>query len=479
MGEEYQTLFTDLAPRDAASVVSELDRLKVDYQLDQGGAQILVPASSVYDVRLKLMGSGVPLTGGVGFEIFDNTDFGMTEFAQRINYQRALEGELTRTITSLQEVKYARVHLVIPEKSLFQQAENSPSASVTLFLKAEFKGADQSLDSAQIMGIQRLVAAAVPNLKAARVTVTDQDGRTLSRQISEEKAIAAISERLQQKQSIEKYLAEKVTEVLDRAFGAGKAMVSVDAVLDFSEIKRTREHVLTPDENGMGGVIRRRETRLGSDSAQKDAEGNITTEVEYKLGRSVEQSVEIPGKIMRLSVGVIVPSDTTETRRRQIRNLVEMAVGIDSSRGDAVAVYAISQTMEALSAAEPVPLLQATEAETFEPRSQDRWVQDRLAGDSQPEQSIGLKAWINEHEPVWLGAWIAALILIAVFGLLIVRSNRKPGATETNATDAILQQAESGALIPALSHADRERALEKIRHWLEQTDIVDSREAGR
>ena len=111
--EKHEVLFTELESRDAANVVAELERMKVDYSLANDGTQILVPESSVHEVRLKLMDSGVPLVGGVGFEIFDDSDFGMTDFVQRINYQRALEGELTRTVMSLKEVKYARVHLVL------------------------------------------------------------------------------------------------------------------------------------------------------------------------------------------------------------------------------------------------------------------------------------------------------------------------------------------------------------------------------
>ncbi|MES9851136.1 MAG: flagellar basal-body MS-ring/collar protein FliF [Candidatus Thiodiazotropha sp. L084R] len=190
-------LFTDLEPNDAAAVVTELERMKVSYKLAGDGTRIMVPEDQVHEIRLKLLGNGLPLNGGVGFEVFDNAEFGMTEFAQRINFQRAMQGELTRTITSLKEVKYARVHLVMPEASLFKESKTPPSASITIFLKP---GAQ--LNQQQIEGIQRLVSASVQGLESAGVTIIDQYGKTLSAIVSNETVVASVSTRLEKSKKL-------------------------------------------------------------------------------------------------------------------------------------------------------------------------------------------------------------------------------------------------------------------------------------
>ena len=427
--KDFAVLFNDMEPRDAARIVAELEQQKIDYRLDAGGTKILVPKPEVHQLRLKLMGADVPLTGGVGFEIFDDSDFGMTDFAQRINYQRALEGELTRTIMSLKEVKYARVHLVMPDKGLFRQQDSPPSASVTLFLKPQYS--QIGLGEAQVAGIQRLVSSAVPNLSGEQVTVSDQAGMTLSRQVPAQAGLAAVSGRLQQKQAVEAYLAGKVRDVLSRSFGADQVMVSVDVALDFSEVKRTHENVVTPDDEG-GSVLRRRETRL-SPGAEDSSGGNVTTEVEYKLGRTIEQIVETPGEIVRLSVGVMVPADTDAQRRAEIRELVEMVVGVNPERGDAVAVY----TMDT-SAAVP-----------SEPARASLSLGSSLSVPPSPAVAApGLKQWLAQSP--YLASGLAAMLLMLLL-LVLSLSNRR----------------QSVAVTP-LTQAERDEALRKINVWLDR-----------
>ena len=180
-------LFSGLEPQDAATIVAELDKLKVPYRLGADETTVLVEESQVHATRLKLMGKGVNLRGGVGFEIFNTTDFGVTEFAQKINYQRALQGELARTIMSLDAVKSARVHLVMPDSGLFRRTNQKPKASIALALRD-----GRSLQSEQVQGIQRLVAASVPQIDASAVTVLDQRGVTLSRNVDAESEEAAV-----------------------------------------------------------------------------------------------------------------------------------------------------------------------------------------------------------------------------------------------------------------------------------------------
>lgn len=456
--EEYNVLFSDLEARDAASVVSALEEMKVDYRLSEGGTQIQVPESLVHKVRLKLMGSDVPLIGGVGFEIFNDSDFGMTEFAQRINYQRALEGELTRTVVSLKEVKYARVHLVLPERGLFKQENAPPSASVTLFLHEGHQPVPR-----QILGIQRLVAAAVPAMAAPQVTVTDQNGLTLSRQLPDDDGVAAVSERLKQKQAVEAYLAEKANEVLERQFGAHRAMVSIDATLEFNQVKRTRENVLPQANQKDPGVLRRRETRMGAGATPKDRTGDLTTEVEYRLGRAVEQIVETPGRILRLSVGVMVPADTSPDQRENIRELVKMAVGYDDARGDAIAVYAMR-----ISDLVPPEVYNAPPAEPIDSRQPQEWKEEKSskadAAGSSPAAADTftplkhLQKWLPPEVSPSIAAVAGALALLLLGAVIIILSGRRRRSGDGGAA--------------SLSETDRRRMLEEIRQWLDGADVA-------
>lgn len=334
-------LFNDLEHSDAAAVITELDKMKVNYKIAGDGSKILVPQDQIHEIRLRLLGNGLPLSGGVGFELFDKAEFGMTEFAQRINFQRAMQGELSRTITSLKEVKFARVHLVMPEASLFQKSKTKSSASITIFLKP---GAN--LERQQIEGIQRLVSASVPSLAANDVTIVDQYGKTLSVMSGDDDPSAAMTTQLQKKIEVEKYLTEKSVRLLEQTFGPGKAIVSIDVTLNFDQSKTTLEEVL-PGSADNGSVLRKRESRkqpVNKKSKQKSM-GEVDTEIEYRLGRSVEQIVSTPGNIERLSIGVLVPKNSSQTVIQQVKELVSMSVGLDSLRGDVIAVHAAEQSI--------------------------------------------------------------------------------------------------------------------------------------
>lgn len=432
--ETYGTLFTDLEPRDSAAVIEQLEQMKVEYQLGSEGRQILIPESRVHEIRLKLTGAGIPLGGGVGFEIFDSSDFGMTEFSQRINYQRALEGELTRTIMSLDEVKYARVHLVMPEKGLFKQKDLVPSASVTLFLKNEYIGTLQ-LNSSQIIGIQRLVSASVPQLMTENVTVTDQAGNTLSQQVETDSANAAISTQLRLKQTTEVYLTEKVNKVLLHSFGENLATASVDVEINFDEVRQTLENVISP-EGAAAGVVKSRENRTWAGGKQPD--GGIIKEVEYKLGRTVEQIVKLPGKIQRLNVSVVVPEGVSPTKLIQIKDLVEKTVGLNVERGDAISIQAVSIAKDEIY--EGPPIIQAPNAA---PESESKVVK--------ATEILDLLLAKPEYIAVSIGA-----LLLFVFLVVILFQWRKPVVVNT----------------PKLSREEREKALEKLNNWL---DVPPSR----
>jgi len=289
MRTEYAVLFSRLTEADAAGIVTELKKQKVDYQLGDAGTTIRVPAERVHDIRLALMSSGTPLAGGVGFEIFDRQGLGATEQSQRVSFQRALQGELARTIGALDGVQQARVHLVLSESTLFRRDRQEARASVSLKLEP-----GNVLQSAQIFGIQRLVAAAVPGVDIGRVVVTDQHGITLSASDALTVGGATGEGRLSMKREVEEYVTRKVVALLDRAYGPGRAIVSVDATLNFDEVRRTVQDLMPT--NGQN-VRRRRQTTAGTalDPAatfQEDVTPRGTTDTEYDYGRRVEQVVD-------------------------------------------------------------------------------------------------------------------------------------------------------------------------------------------
>lgn len=430
--EEYRTLFADLSEGDTAAIVAQLKKDKVPYRLGDAGGTIRVPAEQVHDVRLALMAGDLPLSGGVGFEIFDKQGFGATEQSQRVSYQRALQGELARTIGTLEHVKHARVHLVMPESKLFTRDRQQASAAVALSM---LPGA--SLQRPQIVGVQRLVAAAVPGLDPERVVITDQRGVTLSPPtLTVEGGAGPADARLQVKRDIEEYITHKVVKLLDSAFGPGRAIVSVDAALNFDATKTTIQDLLPANAagGGEGRVVRRRQVTSASstepvwtstaDGVAPERPSNSSIDVEYQYGRRIDEVIAVPGALTRLSIGVIVPDDVTEEQRLKVADLVRMAAGIDARRGDAISVQPLSQSS--------VPV----EADDV-PQSGAAVSGVSTAGDAP-------RSWLGEHV-----GWIVsgAIIAFAAVFLLV-------------ATGPARRKRRS------LSAQERERVLEDVRRIL-------------
>jgi flagellar M-ring protein FliF len=357
---EHAVLFSDLRPQDAALMSAELDKLKVPYTLGENGASLLVDRSQVHAVRLKLMGRELPLNGTVGLELFNHTDFGMTEFAQKINYQRALQGELTRTILALAEIRDARVHLALPEQGLFKQNAARPKAAITVAMRP-----GQALRSDQVNGIQRLVAAAVPGLHAQEVTIVDQQGTALSRSADADAELATGSARLDLKRDTENYLSRKASIVLEKAVGAGQALASVDVTLNMDQVRVTTEDVIpaldTRGTTATGVLVRERESARDTaapDARSVDARGargsSMQRDAEYQAGRRMEQVVTQPGAIRRLHVVAVVRQALGDEQKEQLQRLVAAAVGAQAERGDTVVLQSLQPAPAELQPVLPV-----------------------------------------------------------------------------------------------------------------------------
>jgi flagellar M-ring protein FliF len=450
LGQDYQVLFVDLAPQDAAAMVAELDKMKVPYKLGEGGTSILVPRDLVYKTRIKMMGNDVPLRGAVGFELFNNTDFGMTEFAQKVNYQRALQGELTRTITSIEEVQFARVHLALPEQGLFKKAGAKAKASITLGLKP-----GKHIRAEQVTGIQRLVSAAVPDIRPQDVTVLDQHGVPLSHYAGNDGEPDMTATRLDLKKSTEDYLVGKLMEVLERAFGPGQAIASVDVALNLDQVRVTTEDVLPAkyrpgsDTAPTGVLVRERQTLRDGVSSERPAADKTSTvvstpaiantESEYQVGRRTEQVLTAPGSIKSLSVAVVVRKALTQQQLDRIKEVVAMAVGYSKARGDAIAVYSLDQFAGQASGAQPPggPDAGAVAAEDLA----------QADGSAPPAGTRSLQI-PDRTQLIWLGGAVTVLL-----ALLLIASRR----TFASASGRPLQQ---------LNEKERESLLANVQAWV-------------
>lgn len=344
LSSSNEVLFDKLDATQLNTISAELDRAGIPYKIDREKSAIVIAEQDARSARLAVMSSGNVLQAPIGFELFDKSDFGMTDFAQKINYQRAMEGEIARTVSSLAGIKYTRVHLVLPDHGLFKSEKQKPRASVTVFLAD-----DTPLPPDTVQGIQRITTSAVPDLGEQDVTVVDQHGTILSGAEQSEGQKLSASANLSQKRAVEAYVAEKIRQVLLPALGNGHFAVSVDATLDLNQKTTTTEKIL--DAGANVGIKRLRESsnRSKGDGGSDD----LQREVEYAVGHESQQIVHSSGDIKRLQVGVIVDNDAKDVDLTKLRELIGTTAGIDAARGDKIAVVQNRIAMQQALAQQP------------------------------------------------------------------------------------------------------------------------------
>lgn len=338
---DYQPAIHSNSPEKVAAAVREIEKLKVPYRVSDDGLTVEVPRSDLGHVKVVLAGDAAG-SGAAGFELFNNTDFSTTEFTQKINYQRALQGELARTVSTIEGVSSARVHIVLPESGFLRRKSVPPTAAVNI---AMAPGAQ--LGAAQVYGIQKLVAASVPEIKLDDITVIDQDGIALTKNKSGE-ADPAQRGQLELKREVDTYLEGKLKRMLNTLDPHGEFSVSVDATLNASDTRVTTEDVL-PVDNGVGGkaagvVVRERQSQRHDGVTPADSgsssptSGSVLREVEYKTGHRVEQVATSPGSIERISVAVLARVGNAQTDSVTLRNLIANAIGAKEDQGDTIAL---------------------------------------------------------------------------------------------------------------------------------------------
>ena len=359
---EFKVLYSNLGPEDASSVVKALQAEKIQYRLTDNGSTIMIPAEKVYDQRIKIAGEGALVGQGIGFEIFDKVQVGQTDFVQKINYTRALQGELARTISEFPSVESARVHLVMPQRSLFVEERQSPSASVVLKLNRP----NQKPDQKEINAILNMMVMAVEGLDKNHVSITDNGGKVLY-EPQEDNLTGISSTQLEHRQQVQNSLEKRIEEMLQPIFGPGRVIAKVNADIDFSQ-KTIRREIFDPEKTVVRSEQRSEETQQGRANLEAGApdanfrgdgitgsvshqNGNRETRTtNYEINREEQQIVANVGDLRRLTVAVIIDGSYEKTEGawsfvprkpeelERVRQLVSNAVGLNAERGDSLEV---------------------------------------------------------------------------------------------------------------------------------------------
>lgn len=382
---DYKVLFSGLSQEDGAEVVQWLKEQRTPYKLSEDGRAIMVPSGQVYETRLNLAGAGLPRGGGVGFEIFDKTSLGTTDFVHRLNYQRALQGELARTIRQFHQIEEARVHIATPKESVFVEDEKPSTASVSVKLRGRDK-----LSSHQIQSIVNLVASAVPGLSTDNVTLVDTSGRLLYRKQGDQDPILSGSQ-LEYQFKIEDTLRRKIETMLEEIVGVNHARARVAAEIEFTRVDVTEENfdpetqvvrseqLLTEEDlrggrtpEGIPGV--KGDLASFAEAGDMAAQGNSykrnNVTRNYEVSRQTRHVQEASGVINRLSVAVMVDgtyekavdkdgNTSLEYKPRSpeemqyFEKLVRNIIGYSDERGDQVEIASMEFALSSLPAPEP------------------------------------------------------------------------------------------------------------------------------
>ena len=403
---EYRVLFSNFADRDGGAIVSALEQMNVPYRFNEAGNALLVPVTQVHDTRLKLAAQGLPKGSGVGFELMEQQKFGASQFVEQINFQRALEGELARSIQSLAAVESARVHLALPKDSVFVREQQKPTASVILNLRGS-----RGLDDAQVNAIVHLVASSVPSLPATNVTVVDQNGALLSEHSKTANGQRLDTTQLKYIQQVQEDIAKRIESILLPIAGAGNVRAEVSADIDFSRIEQAAE-MYKPNTKPENAAIRSQQSSENQSKQGTQAEGvpgaltnqppapataPLTTNptpanaasssatenngqsaresvVNYEVDKTVSYTQQSVGTVKRLSVAVLVNDKSivdkagkqsnmpwTDTEKTQITALVREAMGFNQERGDSLNVVTKAFVQAKPDKVEATPIWQRTD----------------------------------------------------------------------------------------------------------------------
>lgn len=464
---EMTALYTGLAAEDAAAIVEKLKAERIPYRLSEGGSTITVPQEKVYELRISLARERLPASGQVGFEIFDRSGLPGTQFSNQVNYQRALQGELARTIGAMEGIRSARVHLVLPEESLFAEKTRASAAVVVQ------PAAGNGLQPDAITAIAQLVASAVKDVPPGEVTVVDTNGRVLHGPELGGSSGALAGTQLQIRQQYEERLAHSLQSMLDSVLGPSNSVVRVRADLDF-DVQEVKTEALSPGAGGRGLVatekIKSEQYQGGADGTGGSAglEANIAVPAvtlregragsyvqkdetrEYQYSRNSTSIVKAPGRVRALSVAAIIDEELPGTAEEQVRQLLSAAAGAQPDR-DTVTV----QRMK-ISAAEAAK----TQDEAF----------------AKQERSQSLRAW--GRTALRGGMSVVAAVILFLTVATVLKQVR--GAALLPTVDSGPSGSHTDAQGQAVSHPDLSAMPEPTERTQSATELRDQlREVAR
>ncbi|MDP3608322.1 MAG: flagellar basal-body MS-ring/collar protein FliF [Methylophilus sp.] len=397
---DYRILFSNYSDKDGGSIVAALEKMNVPYKFSESGSAILVPAEHVHTARLKLASEGLPKGGNIGFELLENQKFGVSQFVEQVNFQRALEGELERSIQAIAAVDVARIHLAIPKPSVFVRDQQNPTASVLLNLRP-----GRTLDAQQVGAVVHLVASSVPNLPAANVTVVDQNGNLLSDTSKKQGNNGLDQTQIKYVEDMQASIARRVESIITPIVGAKNVRAEASAEIDFSTTEQAAE-TYKPNFKPEETAIRSMQSNESNNGAGADASGvpgalsnqpppNSTAPLEttedaattntaaaavstqkntttnYEVDKTVSYVQQPKGGIKRLHVAVVVnnlpvtdakgkvtyrPLNAAE--KQQINDLAMQAMGFNKERGDSITVVNSSFAGEPTEVLPTVPMWQ-------------------------------------------------------------------------------------------------------------------------
>lgn len=341
----FKVLYTNLELEEAASITEEMQKLGYKYTVENDGRAIAVEAKQVYEVRMALAREGLPRRSGIGYELFDKTNFGMTDYVQKINARRALEGELQRTIEGLEEVKSVRVHIVIPEPTIFLDNQKDAKASVVVKCIA-----GRQLTKDQVRGISHLISSSVDGLKPQFISIIDYNGRLLSDPFGGNEDALASSQNMELQQNAEKYLESKANQMLTNVLGPSKAYVKIACDLDFDRVEKNMEQY-DPESRVVRSEERNDENKKNAPDGDNQRERSLTN---YEIDKTVQHIFSEVGNIKRLTISVALDGRYEKDKEgkqsfvartpeeiQNIENIIKNAVGYDLARGDQISVSSV------------------------------------------------------------------------------------------------------------------------------------------
>ncbi|MBI2419743.1 MAG: flagellar M-ring protein FliF [Ignavibacteriales bacterium] len=349
----YTVLYTKLSTEDAGKVIEHLNAQKIPYKIEDNEQTIKVPKEKVYEARLQLATKGIPSTGTIGYEIFDKNTMGMSDFMQKLNYKRAIEGELSRTIMQQSGIENARVQVVFPARSVFKDEQKDPTASVVLKLASS-----TVLTQNNIQGISHLIASSVEGLKPDKVTIVDTKGNLLSRQNDYGPFGNFTGKQYELKSAVENYLAGKAQSILDNVLGYGNSVVKVNAEIDFNQVEKTME-LYDPETQ-----VAISEQTVKSESGGKSiSDSNVVITqnqtTNYEVSKTIQKVIEGVGNVKRMTLAAVIngipkqgkdeqgnPKTIMEPRSdeqmKKLENIISQSVGINPQRNDQVSVVSMA-----------------------------------------------------------------------------------------------------------------------------------------